>query len=57
MAEMVGGPNRARLHATQYMGNDSFGSFSVAELPGWRRQVLPRDRPPWRVTTASASGQ
>jgi CRP/FNR family cyclic AMP-dependent transcriptional regulator len=30
--------------------------LSAAELRCRRRQVLPRDRPPWRVTTASASG-
>jgi hypothetical protein len=33
-----------------------FGSLAAAELHCRRRQLLPRDRPPWRVTMASAPG-
>jgi hypothetical protein len=44
-------PPTAMLRCTADVG---VGSIAVAELRGRRRQVLGRNRPPWRVVMASA---
>jgi hypothetical protein len=45
-----------QLRTCHQPGPRRCGPLSAAELRCWRRQVLPRDRPPWRVAMASDSG-
>jgi hypothetical protein len=45
---------RPAVETTQRNGDSP--PLSAAELRPRRRQVLPKDRPPWQATMASASG-
>jgi hypothetical protein len=53
---MLASEDHLAAKCLRFMSTGSaIGSIPPAELRGRRRTVLPRDRPPWRVTTASAN--